>query len=128
MALLLCRDLIYEILYTRFNRFQHCAIYKDERDKPMSRTGRKAEAQHNDTIQETMAFLIRKIFANVKYASNGSFIAQYDSIYTRFNRFQHCAINKEEKHKLMTRTGRKVQAQHNDTTQETELIVLNIAQ
>ena len=50
------------------------------------------------------------------------------TIYTRFNRFKHCAINKEEKHKLMTRTGRKVQAQHNDTTQETELIVFNIAQ
>ena len=50
------------------------------------------------------------------------------TVYTRFNRFKHCAINKEEKHKLMTRTGRKVQAQHNDTTQETELIVLNIAQ
>ena len=50
------------------------------------------------------------------------------TVYTRFNRFKHCAINKEEKHKLMTRTGRKAQAQHNDTTQETELIVLNIAQ
>ena len=88
---------------------------KDEKHKPMTRTDRKAQAQHNDTIQETMAFFIRKIFANVKHASNGSFIAQYDSIYTRFNRFPHCAINKEEKHKPMTRTDRKAQAQHNDT-------------
>ena len=27
------------------------------------------------------------------------------TVYTRFNRFKHCAINKEEKHKLMTRTS-----------------------
>ena len=39
------------------------------------------------------------------------------TIYTRFNRFKHCAINKEEKHKLMTRTDREAQAQHNDTIQ-----------
>ena len=32
------------------------------------------------------------------------------TVYTRFNRFQHCAINKDEKHKPMTRTGRKAQA------------------
>ena len=43
-------------IYTRFNRFQHCAINKDERDKPMTRTGREAQAQHNDTTQETIAF------------------------------------------------------------------------
>ena len=39
------------------------------------------------------------------------------TVYTRFNRFQHWAINKDEKHKPMSRTGRGVQAQHNDTTQ-----------
>ena len=33
----------------QFNRFQHCAINKDERDKPISRTDREAQAQHNDT-------------------------------------------------------------------------------
>ena len=44
-------------VYTRFTRFQHRAINKDEKDKPMSRTGREAQAQHNDTIQETIAFL-----------------------------------------------------------------------
>ena len=37
-------------------------------------------------------------------------------VYTRFSRFKHCAMNKEEKHKLMMRTNRKAQAQHNDTT------------
>ena len=42
----------------------------------MTRTGREAQAQHNDTTQET--------------------------IY----RFKHCAINKDEKHKPMTLTGR----------------------
>ena len=89
MALLLCRDLIYEILYTRFNRFQHCAINKDERDKPMSRTGREAQAQHNDTTQETELTVLK-----------------------------HCAMIKEEKNKLMMRTNRRAQAQHNDTTQE----------
>ena len=68
-------------IYTRFNRFKHCAINKEEKHKPMTRTDREAQAQHNDTIQESMAFFIRKIFANVKHASNGSFIAQYDSIY-----------------------------------------------
>ena len=68
-------------VYTRFNLFQHCAINKEEKHKPMTRTDREAQAQHNDTIQESMAFFIRKIFANVKHASNGSFIAQYDSIY-----------------------------------------------
>ena len=50
------------------------------------------------------------------------------TVYTRFNRFQHCAIKKDEKHKPMTRRGREAQAQHNDTTQETDLIVFNIAQ
>ena len=59
MALLLYNMTV----YTRFTRFQHCAINKDERDKPMSRTGREAQAQHNDTIQETIAFFLRKIFA-----------------------------------------------------------------
>ena len=29
------------------------------------------------------------------------------TVYTRFNRFQHCAINNDEKHKPMTRTGRE---------------------
>ena len=48
------------------------------------------------------------------------------TIYTRFNRFKHCAINKEED-KPMSRTDREAQAQHNDTIQETELIVLNSA-
>ena len=81
MALLLCRDLIYEILYTRFSRFKHCTMNKEEKHKLMMRTGRKAQAQHNDTTQESMAFFMRKIFANVKHASNGSFIAQYESIY-----------------------------------------------
>ena len=52
MALLLYNMTV----YTRFTRFQHCAINKDERDKPMSRTGREAQAQHNDTIQQTIAF------------------------------------------------------------------------
>ena len=51
---------------------------KDEKHKPMTRTGREAQVQHNDTTQETIAFFLRKIFANV---SNDSFIAQYDSIY-----------------------------------------------
>ena len=68
-------------VYTRFNRFQHCAINKEEKHKPMTRTDREAQAQHNDTIQESDVNLLRKIFANVKHASNGSFIAQYDSIY-----------------------------------------------
>ena len=27
-------------------------------------------------------------------------------VYTRFSRFKHCAMNKEEKHKLMMRTLR----------------------
>ena len=49
MALLLCRDLIYEILYTRFSRFKHCAMNKEEKHKLMMRTNRKAQAQHNDT-------------------------------------------------------------------------------
>ena len=53
-------------VYTRFNRFQHWAINKDEKHKPMSRTGRGVQAQHNDTTQETIAFFLRKIFANVK--------------------------------------------------------------
>ena len=57
MTLLLCNMTV----YTRFNRFQHCAIKKDEKHKPMTRRGRKAQAQHNDTI----AFFSRKIFANV---------------------------------------------------------------
>ena len=76
MALLLCRDLIYEILYTRFNRFKHCAINKEEKHKLMTRTGRKAQAQHNDTTYETELIFLRKIFAKVKNASNGSFIVQ----------------------------------------------------
>ena len=88
----------------------------------MTRTDREAQAQHNDTIQETIPFFLRKIFANVKNASNDSFIAQYDSIYAIY-RFQHCAINKDESDKPMSRTGREAQAQHNDTTQETELIL-----
>ena len=55
-------------VYTRFNRFQHCAINKDEKHKPMTRTGREAQAQHNDTTQETIALrnfkpMTRKIFA-----------------------------------------------------------------
>ena len=29
------------------------------------------------------------------------------TVYTRFNRFQHWAINKDEKHKPMSRTGRE---------------------
>ena len=33
------------------------------------------------------------------------------TVYTRFNRFQHCAINKDEKHTPMTR-GREAQAQY----------------
>ena len=37
-------------VYTRFNRFQHRAINKDEKHKPMARTGTEAQAQHNDTI------------------------------------------------------------------------------
>ena len=53
-------------VYTRFNRFQHCAINKDERDKPMSRTGtEELKQQHNDTTQKTIAFFLRKIFANL---------------------------------------------------------------
>ena len=76
MALLLCRDLIYEILYTRFNRFKHCAINKEEKHKLMTRTGRKVQAQHNDTTYETELIFLRKIFAKVKNASNGSFIVQ----------------------------------------------------
>ena len=43
-------------VYTRFNRFQHCAMNKDEKHKPMTRTGREAQAQHNGTTQETIAF------------------------------------------------------------------------
>ena len=31
-------------VYTRFNRFQHCAINNDEKQKPMTRTGREAQA------------------------------------------------------------------------------------
>ena len=42
MALLLVQN--FSTIYTRFNRFKHCAINKDERDKPMSRTGREAQA------------------------------------------------------------------------------------
>ena len=65
----------------RVNRFQHCAINTDEKHTPMiSRTEREAQAQHNDTTQETELNFLRKIFANVKNASNDSFIAQYDSI------------------------------------------------
>ena len=97
----------------------------------MTRTGRKVQAQHNDTTYETELIFLRKIFAKVKNASNGSFIVQrfkYEILYTRFNRFQHCAIYKDERDKPMSRTGREAQAQHNDTTQETELTVLNIAQ
>ena len=41
------------------------------------------------------------------------------TVYTRFNRFQHCAINKDETHKPMT--GREAQAQQFDTTQEDRL-------
>ena len=37
-------------VYTRFNRFQHRAINKDEKHKPMSRTGREAQAQINIMI------------------------------------------------------------------------------
>ena len=62
-----CAILSYIVIYTRFNRFQHCAINKDERDKPMSRTGREAQAE---------LIFLRKIFAKVKNASNGSFIVQ----------------------------------------------------
>ena len=46
----------YMTVYTRFNRFQHCAINKDEKHKPMARTGREDQAQHNDTTQKTIAF------------------------------------------------------------------------
>ena len=67
-------------VYTRFNRFQHFAINNDEKHKPMTRTDREAQAQHYDTTQETELIFLRKIFANVKNASNDSFIAQYDSI------------------------------------------------
>ena len=73
----------------QYNRFQYRAINKDEKHKPMARTVREAQAQHNDTTQET----------------------DY--------RFQHCAINKDESDKPMSRTGREAQAQHNDTIQET---------
>ena len=48
-------------VYTRFNRFQHCAINKDEKHKPMTRTGRRAQAQHNETTQETIAFFKKDI-------------------------------------------------------------------
>ena len=48
-------------VYTRFNRFKHCAINKDERDKPMSRTGREAQAQHNDTTQETELIVLKRL-------------------------------------------------------------------
>ena len=51
---------------TRFNRFHYWEINKDEKHKPMSRTGRGVQAQHNDTTQKTVAFFLRKIFANVK--------------------------------------------------------------
>ena len=64
----------------RVNRFQHCAINTDEKHTPISRTEREAQAQHNDTTQETELNFLRKIFANVKNASNDTFIAQYDSI------------------------------------------------
>ena len=64
----------------RVKRFQHCAINNDEKHTPMTRTEREAQAQHNDTTQETELNFLRKIFANVKNASNDSFIAQYDSI------------------------------------------------
>ena len=67
-------------VYTRFNRFQHCAINNDEKHKLMTRTDREAQAQHYDTTQETDLNFLRKIFAKVKNASNDSFIAQYDSI------------------------------------------------
>ena len=42
----------------------------------MTRTGRKVQAQHNDTTYETELIFLRKIFAKVKNASNGSFIVQ----------------------------------------------------
>ena len=54
---------------------------KEEKHKLMTRTNRKVQAQHNDTTQETELIFLRKIFANVKHASNGSFIVQYDNIY-----------------------------------------------
>ena len=72
MALLLCNMKV----YTRFNRFKHCAINKEEKHKLMTRTGRKVQAQHNDTTYETELIFLRKIFAKVKNASNGSFIVQ----------------------------------------------------
>ena len=63
-------------VYTRFNRFKQCAINKEEKHKLMTRTGRKVQAQHNDTTYETELIFLRKIFAKVKNASNGSFIVQ----------------------------------------------------
>ena len=59
----------------------------------MTRTDREAQAQHNDTTQETELIVCKK----------------------------HCAqyINKDESDKPMSRTGREAQAQHNDTIQET---------
>ena len=53
-------------VYTRFNRFQHRAINKDEKHKPMARTGREAQAQHNDTIQETELILFKKDICKCK--------------------------------------------------------------
>ena len=81
---------------------------KDEKHKPMTRTGREAQAEHNDTTQETIAFFLRKIFANVsKTLFQMTLLLRNMTVYTRFNRFQHCAINKDEKHKPMSRTGRR---------------------
>ena len=55
---------------------------KDEKHKLMTRTNRKVQAQHNMIpLRQTELIFLRKIFANVKHASNGSFIVQYDSIY-----------------------------------------------
>ena len=47
----------------------------------MTRTGRKVQAQHNDTTQETELIVLK-----------------------------HRAINKDEKHKPMTRTDKEAQA------------------
>ena len=54
---------------------------KEEKHKLMTRTDREAQAQHNDT-KESMAFFI---------------LQKQKIVYTRFNRFKHCAINKDEK-------------------------------
>ena len=42
-------------VYTRFNRFQHCAINKDERDKP----GRRCREQVEELEQNIMKPLRR---------------------------------------------------------------------